>query len=220
MNIAPRGLLIPSLALAVLAGAMVARQTQLQSGQPSVEAGIAQADEAATRSGRNHGPGKELKTRLETAIFGAGCFWGVEAAFRQLKGVRDAACGYSGGTVENPTYEQVCSDATGHAEVVEVRFDPAVVTYDELLNAFWKMHDPTQVNRQGPDYGSQYRSVIFYKSEAQKKAAEDSRSELERSGRLRQPVATQIQPAGKFWRAEEYHQRYYEKHGLKGCAVR
>lgn len=220
MDIAARRLLIPALAAVVLGGALVARQTQQPSAVPPGQAGMARADDAATDSGQIHGTGKERRTRLETAIFGAGCFWGVEAAFRQVKGVQDAACGYSGGTVRNPTYEQVCSDATGHAEVVQVRFDPAVVSYGDLLDVFWKMHDPTQVNRQGPDYGSQYRSVVFYTSEAQKKASEQSRAKLEQSGRFRQPIATQIQPAGEFWRAEEYHQRYYEKHGLKGCAVR
>lgn len=155
----------------------------------------------------------------ERATFGAGCFWGVEVAFRQIRGVKDAAVGYMGGHVEQPTYEQVCTDRTGHAEVVDVEFDPGVISYEELLNVFWESHDPTQVNRQGPDVGRQYRSVIFYHSEAQREAAEASRQRLDESGRLRKPVATTVEPASSFWRAEEYHQRYLEKRGLASCHV-
>lgn len=155
----------------------------------------------------------------ERVTFGAGCFWGVEVAFRQIRGVKDAAVGYMGGHVEQPTYEQVCTDRTGHAEVVDVEFDPGVISYEELLNVFWETHDPTQVNRQGPDVGRQYRSVIFYHSEAQREAAEASRQRLDESGRLRKPVATTVEPASSFWRAEEYHQRYLEKRGLASCHV-
>jgi peptide-methionine (S)-S-oxide reductase len=151
------------------------------------------------------------------AMFGAGCFWGVEAAFRKIPGVLATAVGYSGGHVANPTYRQVCSDSTGHAEVVEVEYDPARVSYEQLLAVFWENHDPTQLNRQGPDIGSQYRSVIFYYDEAQKAAAEASKAALEASGRYRRPIVTAIEPAGTFWRAEEYHQQYLEKRGLTTC---
>ena len=151
------------------------------------------------------------------AMFGAGCFWGVEAAFRKIPGVLATAVGYSGGHVANPTYRQVCSDSTGHAEVVEVEYDPARVSYEQLLAVFWESHDPTQLNRQGPDIGSQYRSVIFYYDEAQKAAAEASKAALEASGRYRRPIVTAIEPAGTFWRAEEYHQQYLEKRGLTTC---
>jgi peptide-methionine (S)-S-oxide reductase len=154
------------------------------------------------------------------ATFGAGCFWGVEMSFRRLDGVTDAAVGYAGGHTENPTYRDVCSHATGHAEVVEVDFDPAVISYRELLDAFFAMHDPTQVNRQGPDIGDQYRSVIFYHSPEQREIAEETKAELDASGRFARPVATTIEPAPTFWRAEEYHQRYIEKQGGGGCAVR
>jgi peptide-methionine (S)-S-oxide reductase len=155
----------------------------------------------------------------EKATFGAGCFWGVEEEFRKIEGVRDAAVGYSGGTLENPTYRDVCSDRTGHAEVVEVDFDPSVVSYDRLLDVFWNAHDPTQVNRQGPDVGTQYRSVIFTHSPEQEKAAIASRDRLDQSGRFRRPIATQIEPAGTFWRAEDYHQQYLAKRGLGSCHV-
>lgn len=155
----------------------------------------------------------------EKATFGAGCFWGVETAFRQLPGVIDAIVGYAGGKTENPTYEEVCSDKTGHAEVVQVEFDPAVIGYRQLLEVFWTNHDPTTVNRQGPDVGTQYRSVIFYHSPEQRAAAEEMKTELEKSGRFRKPIVTQIEPAPPFYRAEEYHQRYLEKRGLSHCAI-
>jgi peptide-methionine (S)-S-oxide reductase len=151
------------------------------------------------------------------ATFGAGCFWGVEAAFRKIPGVIATAVGYSGGHVENPSYRQVCSDNTGHVEVVEVEYDAAKVSFEQLLAVFWENHDPTQVNRQGPDIGSQYRSVIFYHDEAQKTAAEASKAALNASGRYRRPIATAIEPAATFWRAEEYHQQYLEKRGLTTC---
>lgn len=161
----------------------------------------------------------EEERKVEKATFGAGCFWGVEAAFRKVDGVVDTAVGYSGGHTANPTYEDVCSHTTGYAEVVQVTFDPSKVSYRQLLDVFWNIHDPTQVNRQGPDIGDQYRSVIFYHSEEQRRAAEESKAALEASGRLDRPVATKIEPAKTFWRAEEYHQRYYEKRGISsGCA--
>jgi peptide-methionine (S)-S-oxide reductase len=155
----------------------------------------------------------------EKATFGAGCFWGVEETFRNLKGVLSTAVGYAGGTMENPTYEDVCTDKTGHAEVVEIEFDPSQITYDQLLDVFWSSHDPTTLNRQGPDIGTQYRSVIFYHSPQQEAAARASKEKLEKSGRFKRPVVTQIEPAPKFWRAEEYHQRYLAKRGQSHCAL-
>jgi peptide-methionine (S)-S-oxide reductase len=153
----------------------------------------------------------------EKATFGAGCFWGVEAAFRRLDGVTATAVGYAGGTVENPTYEQVCSHTTGHAEVVEVMYDPERIPYEQLLAVFWAGHDPTQLNRQGPDIGDQYRSVIFVHDAEQRAAAEASRERVQ--ARLSRPVVTQIEDAPTFWRAEEYHQRYLERRGLATCHV-
>jgi peptide-methionine (S)-S-oxide reductase len=151
------------------------------------------------------------------ATFGAGCFWGVEAAFRQIDGVTATAVGYEGGTLENPTYEDVCSHTTGHAEVVEVTYDPDQASYDQLLEVFWGKHDPTQLNRQGWDIGDQYRSVIFVHDEEQRAAAERSKSELDASGRYKRPIVTAIEPAQTFYRAEEYHQRYLEKMGRASC---
>jgi peptide-methionine (S)-S-oxide reductase len=153
----------------------------------------------------------------KTATFAAGCFWGVEAAFRQIPGVLDAVSGYTGGRTDNPTYREVCSHTTGHAEAVEVTFDPERVSYEQLLDAFWEIHDPTQLNRQGPDVGDQYRSAIFTHSPEQLAAANASRDREQ--SRHRRPVVTQIQPAGRFWRAEEYHQRYFEKRGGAACHV-
>lgn len=149
----------------------------------------------------------------EKATFAAGCFWGVESRFRILPGVIDTQVGYTGGSTPNPTYEQVCSDTTGHAEAIEITFDASKITYEQLLDFFWHLHDPTQMNRQGPDVGSQYRSAIFYHSEKQKEIAIRSKSALEQSGRYKKPIATQILPAGPFYRAEEYHQCYHKKHG-------
>jgi peptide-methionine (S)-S-oxide reductase len=154
---------------------------------------------------------------LETATFAAGCFWHVEAAFREVPGVMDAASGYSGGHAEHPSYKDVCRGDTGHAESVRVTFDPKRVTYDQLLDVFWRIHDPTQVNRQGPDVGEQYRSAIFFADAAQEAAAKASRDRLAASGRFSRPIATRIEPAAPFWRAEEYHQRYLEKHGRAAC---
>ena len=150
---------------------------------------------------------------MEKALFGAGCFWGVEDFFRQVPGVSDAVSGYAGGNVLNPTYKQVCSDSTGHAEVVEVTFDPAKVSYATLVDLFFKMHNPTTRNRQGPDVGTQYRSVIFTHSEEQARVAQEVKAEVEASGKWKTPVVTQIEPAPAFWKAEEHHQRYFEKHG-------
>jgi len=155
----------------------------------------------------------------EKATFGAGCFWGVEVKFRQTPGVVDAVVGYAGGKTENPTYEDVCTDETGHAEVVQVTFDPAKASYQQLLDVFWNSHNPTTLNRQGPDVGTQYRSVIFYHSPEQKAAALASKEKLEKSGKFGRPIVTQIEPAPKFYRAEEYHQRYLEKRGLAACHI-
>lgn len=153
------------------------------------------------------------------ATFGAGCFWGVQAAFDRIKGVTSTAVGYMGGTLDKPTYRDVCGHRTGHAEVVEVTFDPQVVSYSQLLEVFWSVHDPTTLNRQGPDVGDQYRSVIFYHSDQQRAEAEASKAEQDRSGRFRRPVVTQIVPAATFWRAEEYHQKYLEKNGRASCHI-
>jgi len=155
----------------------------------------------------------------EKAMFGAGCFWGVETTFRNIKGVTNATVGYAGGKTENPTYEDICSSDTGHAEVVEVEYDSAQVSYERLLEVFWTNHDPTTLNRQGPDVGSQYRSVIFYYTPEQRTAAERSKAELDKGGRFRRPIVTQIEAAPKFYRAEDYHQRYLEKRGLAHCAI-
>jgi peptide-methionine (S)-S-oxide reductase len=155
----------------------------------------------------------------QIATFGAGCFWGVEAAFRQIPGVVATAVGYLGGTLVNPTYHDVCTDRTGHAEVVQVEFDPAKVTYDQLLDVFWKNHDPTTINRQGPDVGSQYRSAIFYHSPDQEQAAMASKEKTEKSGRFRRPIVTEITPASTFYKAEDYHQQYLEKRGLASCHI-
>jgi peptide-methionine (S)-S-oxide reductase len=153
------------------------------------------------------------------ASFAAGCFWGVEQDFRSTPGVIATAVGYAGGHTKDPTYKQVCSDTTGHAEAVLVEYDPAVISYDKLLDLFWSLHDPTTLNRQGPDYGSQYRSVIFYHTPEQKEAAEAAKAKLDRSGQLHRPVVTEIVPAEQFWFAEDYHQQYSEKRGIAGCRV-
>jgi peptide-methionine (S)-S-oxide reductase len=155
----------------------------------------------------------------EIATFGAGCFWGIEAAFRRLPGVVDAVSGYSGGHMANPTYKDVCTDETGHAEVVQVTFDPAKLSYAQLLDTFWQIHDPTQMNRQGPDFGSQYRSAIFFHSPEQEAVAKKSKVALDASGKLRRPIATEITAAGTFYRAEEYHQKYLEKRGAASCHI-
>jgi peptide-methionine (S)-S-oxide reductase len=153
----------------------------------------------------------------ETAAFGAGCFWGVEVAFRNVPGVVDTTVGYEGGTLADPTYEDVCSKTTGHAEVVQVEFDPDEVSYDQLLDVFWDVHDPTQVNRQGPDIGSNYRSVIFFHSPEQQEQALESKARAQ--ARFDQPIATEITPASDFWRAEEYHQQYLVKRGVASCRI-
>ena len=162
-------------------------------------------------------PPAEQTSTAETATFGAGCFWGVEAAFREVPGVLDVAVGYAGGTTSEPTYEDVCSGRTGHAEVVEVSYDPSRVSYEQLLAKFFEIHDPTQMNRQGWDVGTQYRSAVFFHSPEQQAAAERAKQELQ--ARSRKPIATEITAASPFWRAEEYHQRYFEKTGRAGCKI-
>jgi len=154
---------------------------------------------------------------LQKATFGAGCFWGVEETFRQTKGDVASAVGYLGGSLDNPTYQDVCTDRTGHAEVVEVEYDPAQVSYDQLLDIFWANHDPTTLNRQGPDWGAQYRSAIFYHTPEQQAAAEASKAKQQASGRFRRPIVTEITLATTFWRAEEYHQHYLAKRGQTQC---
>ena len=162
-------------------------------------------------------PAVKKNTAPEKAIFAAGCFWGVEEAFRNIKGVVSTRAGYTGGKTENPTYESVCTGKTGHAEAVEVEYDPSVVSYDELLDAFWKMHDPTTLNRQDPDIGTQYRSVIFYMDEDHKNSAAASLKKIEMSGIYKKNIVTEIVPASKFYPAEDYHQKYYMKRGIKSC---
>jgi len=156
---------------------------------------------------------------MAKATFGAGCFWGVEEEFRKVPGVLETAVGYAGGKKDNPTYEDVCSDDTGHAEVVEVEYDPARVSYDQLLDVFWNNHNPTTLNRQGPDVGTQYRSAVFFHTPEQQEVAKASKERLEMSGRFGRPIVTEITPASRFWRAEEYHQRYFEKRGGGSCHV-
>jgi peptide-methionine (S)-S-oxide reductase len=158
-----------------------------------------------------------MKPKTETATFGAGCFWHVQLAFDNLKGVVETEVGYMGGHMNNPTYDDVCTDETGHVEVCQVEFDPKQISYNEILDAFWKCHDPTQVDRQGPDYGTQYRSVVFYHSAGQKELAEKSKKALDKSGKLAKPVATAIEPAKTFYKAEDYHQKYLSKRGRFTC---
>jgi len=156
---------------------------------------------------------------IDKATFGAGCFWGVEVAFRSLPGVVNATVGYEGGHTQNPSYRDVCTDETGHAEVVQVEFDTDKISYDKLLDAFWKLHDPTQMNRQGPDVGTQYRSAIFFHSPEQRMAAQASKEALAASGKHKRPIATEIVPAQTFYPAEDYHQQYLSKRGLASCHV-
>ena len=156
---------------------------------------------------------------MALATFGAGCFWGVELTFQQLDGVTSATSGYEGGTLENPTYEDVCTNQTGHAEVVQVDFDPEVISYETLLDTFWRSHNPTHLNRQGADTGTQYRSAIFYHDDEQKRLAETSRDKLASSGKHSDPIATVIEPASTFYAAEDYHQKYLEKRGLSACHI-
>ena len=154
---------------------------------------------------------------METATFGAGCFWGVELTLQQLPGVVETAVGYAGGTLENPNYKDVCTDTTGHAEVVQVIYDPQQISYEQLLEAFFSLHDPTQKNRQGPDWGTQYRSVIFYHSPEQQQSARSMIERLTQERRFAKPIVTEVAPAPTFWPAEEYHQKYLEKRGMRSC---
>ncbi|MBX9878753.1 MAG: peptide-methionine (S)-S-oxide reductase MsrA [Candidatus Obscuribacterales bacterium] len=156
---------------------------------------------------------------MEKATFGAGCFWGVEETFRQVTGVSETAVGYMGGTLNSPTYEDVCTDETGHAEVVQLTYDPSKVSYEQLLKIFWGLHDPTTLNRQGPDIGSQYRSGVYFHTKEQEQAARNLKSKLDTSGHFKRPIVTEIEPAQTFWRAEEYHQKYFQRRGLPSCHV-
>jgi peptide-methionine (S)-S-oxide reductase len=156
---------------------------------------------------------------MEKATFGAGCFWGVEESFRQLSGVAETEVGYLGGHTNNPSYKDVCTDETGHAEVVQVTYDPAKISYEQLLDVFWSAHDPTTLNRQGPDVGTQYRSAIFFHSPEQERVARASKEKVQASGKFRRPVVTEITPASTFYRAEEYHQKYLSKRGVSHCHI-
>lgn len=193
---------LSGLVLVALAVAVLWRETTMRSSGVTRASTIGQA----SRSGRT-----------ERAIFAAGCFWGVEDAFRRMEGVLETRVGYTGGHMANPSYRLVCGDTTGHAEAVEVTYDPEQVSYEQLLERFWAVHDPTTPNRQGPDVGSQYRSAIFCADDGQRSAAAASKEQLERSGRFRRPIVTQILPAAEFWPAEEYHQQYAEKTGHGAC---
>jgi peptide-methionine (S)-S-oxide reductase len=156
---------------------------------------------------------------MEKATFAAGCFWGVEANFRRVKGVITTSVGYTGGHFENPTYKDVCTGRTGHAEAVDLLFDPAIISYTQLIEVFWNIHDPTTINRQGPDIGTQYRSAIFYHNEEQRSAAIASKEMAQKSDKFKKPIVTEIVPASMFYRAEEYHQQYFEKGGIGGCMI-
>jgi len=156
---------------------------------------------------------------MEKATFGAGCFWGVEETFRKVPGVTETAVGYMGGTLDSPTYEDVCTDETGHAEVVEVTYDPEDVSYEQLLKIFWGLHDPTTLNRQGPDIGTQYRSGVYYHNKEQQEKATSLKTKLDTSGHFKHPIVTEIEPAKTFWRAEEYHQKYFQRRGLPSCHI-
>jgi peptide-methionine (S)-S-oxide reductase len=162
---------------------------------------------------------RKERRAMAKATFAAGCFWGVEDTFRQVKGVTNATVGYTGGHTKSPTYKEVCTDRTGHAEAVEVEFDPKQISYRELLAVFFQNHDPTQLNRQGPDYGTQYRSAIFFHDAEQEAEARDAKAALEKAGIFKRPIVTQIVPATDFYRAEEYHQRYFEKNGIRACHI-
>jgi peptide-methionine (S)-S-oxide reductase len=170
--------------------------------------------------GQDSGPETGGDETMAKATFAAGCFWGVEDAFRQVKGVTSAIVGYTGGTRRNPLYEDVCTGKTGHAEAVEVEFNPAEVSYGELLAVFFQSHDPTTPNRQGPDIGTQYRSAIFFHDAEQQAAALEAKAALDRAAVFQRPVVTEITPASEFYRAEEYHQQYFEKRGMKSCHLR
>jgi len=162
-------------------------------------------------------PDVKKSSKTEKAIFAAGCFWGVEETFRNIKGVVSTRVGYIGGSLKNPTYEDVCTDKTGHAEAIEIEYNPSIVPYEKLLDMFWEMHDPTVLNRQGPDIGAQYRSAIFYTNEDQKKKALLAKENLEKSGKYNKKIMTKITPTSEFYPAEDYHQKYYMKHGIKSC---
>lgn len=210
------GLLLTGLAATLVAGAVAFSAGKM--GAPRLESGEKLATIAANATTGLRPVKKAPKAAtVEVATFACGCFWGVEQEFRKEPGVLATAVGYSGGHVKNPTYEQVCTDSTGHAEAVRVTFDPKRTSYDKLLALFWDLHDPTTPNRAGPDFGTQYRSVIFYHSEAQRLAAIKSRDKLQRSGEVKEKIVTEIIPAAPLTLAEEYHQQYVEKGGFAVC---
>gem|GEM_PF-233853 len=187
--------------------------------EPTMQPAAGMASPTGTPSPASPTPADRMtkESKVSIAMFGAGCFWGVEETFRTMPGVVKTAVGYAGGSKDNPTYKDVCNDTTGHAEVVQITYDPSKITYGQLLDTFWKCHDPTQINRQGPDYGEQYRTVIFYTSPEQQKEAQDSKMALAASGKWKRPIATAVQPAPTFWPAEEYHQQYLFKRGEANC---
>jgi peptide-methionine (S)-S-oxide reductase len=176
--------------------------------------------ESAVAMADRRGEAMMAERTTEKATFAAGCFWGVEAAFRNIDGIISTQVGYTGGKSENPTYQEVCTDRTGHAEAVEITYDASKVSYEDLLKVFWEIHDPTQLNRQGPDMGTQYRSAIFYHNAEQEAEARKSKQGMEQSGRYDRKIVTGILPVTRFYRAEEYHQQYYEKRGGGGCPIR
>lgn len=207
-------LVVAGLAVMIWAGNQQPTTTAMDKHEIDKEPVLATGGSESNEEAADAAATNEKEYGMQKATFAAGCFWGVEETFRTTKGVTNTSVGYTGGHTEDPTYRQVCNGNTGHAEAVRVEFDPAVVTYDQLLDVFWKLHDPTQVNRQGPDVGSQYRSAVFYHSPEQKLAAERSRQKLEESGEYSRPVATEIVEAGPYYLAEDYHQQYLKKRGL------
>jgi peptide-methionine (S)-S-oxide reductase len=207
-------LVVAGLAVMIWAGNQQPTTTAMDKHEIDKEPVLATGGSESNEEAADAAATNEKEYGMQKATFAAGCFWGVEETFRTTKGVTNTSVGYTGGHTEDPTYRQVCNGNTGHAEAVRVEFDPAVVTYDQLLDVFWKLHDPTQVNRQGPDVGSQYRSAVFYHSPEQKLAAERSKQKLEESGEYSRPVATEIVEAGPYYLAEDYHQQYLKKRGL------
>ncbi len=228
-TIKPRTRSLTALAcFAVAMPALASLGCNQSSGQASASGSTAVAGDSAKMGDRTTDTEKTMTTQLqkdggempmETATFGGGCFWGVELAFSQQEGVIETDVGFMGGTKDDPSYKEVCYTDTGHAEVVHLTFDPNKISYNDLLNIFWRIHDPTQVNRQGPDVGTQYRTVIFYHNDEQRDQAEASKKAMDASGKFKAPIATIIEPAATFWKAEDYHQDYLKKRGQTSCHI-